>query len=116
MEFNASTMSILLLILFGLVSFALKFFSTKKNTSTNNTELALETIRPIILEVLNDILKYDYQVKDKESFKDYWIQFCYNKMQSSAQLSKTEKDFITVDNIKLIADPILETVWNMGKK
>ena len=117
MQFNTSTISILLIILFGLVTFTYKFYIKKKSNPTiDNIELVLATIQPIILDVLNDVLKFDFVAKNEEGFKKYWINYVMYKLKNANELTKEEKKFITVNNVKFIAEPILEQIWNMGKE
>ena len=117
MEFNTSTISILLIILFGLITFIYKFYTKKKSNPTiDNIELVLATIQPIILDVLNDVLKFDSVAKDEEGFKKYWINYVIYKLKNINELTEEEKKFITVDVVKLVAEPVLNQIWNMGKE
>ena len=38
------------------------------------------------------------------------------KLKNINELTEEEKKFITVDVVKLVAEPILEQIWNMGKE
>lgn len=114
MEFDYNIISLILIVLFGAVTFAYRFYKQKqKNTNVDNTELVLQTLQPVILEILNDIVKYDYKVKDKASFFEYWIQYVYTKLQNTDGIND---DLITIDNIKFVCEPILTQVWIMGRK
>jgi len=117
MEFNTNTISIILIILFGLVTFAYKFYTGKKSNPTiDNTELALLTIQPIILDILNDVLIFNINAKDKNEFKEFWIDYVINKLNNIDELNENTKKFVNINNVKFIAEPILDQIWNMGKK
>lgn len=117
MQLDYNLISFILIVLFGVTTLVYRFYTKKKESpNVDNIELFLEQLRPTILDILNDCLKYNYQVKDKTSFYEYWVQYCVNKLLDIDELSEMEKQFITVENVKIICEPVLDQIYNMGRK
>jgi flagellar basal body-associated protein FliL len=114
---DTNTFTIILLVAIGIVTLLYRFLVAKNQSpDANNTELLLEKLRPILLEILNKTLEYNTVVTDYETYVQYWVDYCNAKVQSINELTKEEKAQINPLVIRMLIEPVLKQVWGLGKR